>query len=134
MTQIRIWHFLVLNLQERLLDKASKTGGEHGFNMGPPIFGENARECNPTTGALPEDVFLQTCKVSRAFSPTTVSTNISQQSCQSCKDKEEAALFVSTGMALVCKKSLDKILHKNLGNLFENKKYANMFKDYDICI
>ena len=55
------------------------TGGEHGFNMGPPIFGGNAGQRNPdkpkdlqwrfstnmlmvangTTGAIPENIFHQ---------------------------------------------------------------------------
>ena len=47
--------------------------------------------------------------------------------------RKQLCLFLP-GWLSCAKKTLDTILHKNLRALFGNKKYADLFKEYDICI
>ena len=47
--------------------------------------------------------------------------------------KKQLCLFLPGWLACI-KKSLDSILRKNLSYLFLNKKFYDMFLDYNICI
>ena len=76
---------------------------------------------NGATGTLPEDIYRHYFACYIKFSKRL------QQL------KKQLCLFLPGWLACI-KKSLDSILRKNLSYLFLNKKFYDMFLDYNICI
>ena len=86
---------------------------------------------NGATGTLPEDIYRHYFDtIVPATSNVQFSSTLSKRLQQL---KKQLCLFLPGWLACI-KKSLDSILRKNLSYLFLNKKFYDMFLDYNICI
>ena len=93
---------------------------------------------NRATGTISADIFLHYLPLIFPSFPTSASNLVYQQSSSTLSKspqqiRKHLCLFLP-GWLNCNKKSLDSILQNTLSYFLMNKKFKDMFADYDICI